>query len=278
VRVTVLASGSAGNSILVEAERTRLLVDAGLSARELAKRLELSATPTRLDDVQAVCVTHEHGDHIGGVASLASAGLTVYATAGTARAARLSGTQTIVAGEAFTVGALEVTPVRMPHDAAEPVGFVFSDGQARAGILTDCGHAAPEVASSFAGCEVLVLETNHDPDMLRAGSYPPTLKRRIGGSRGHLSNEQAAEMLRQLAGCGKAAPRVLVLAHLSTTNNRPRLARQVIEKQLGKIGWKPRLLVATQERPSAPVAAERGQVAVLPSHDDRQLRLCFPDF
>ncbi len=278
MRVTVLASGSAGNSILIEADRTRVLIDAGLSARELAKRLERSATPSRLDDVQAVCVTHEHTDHAAGVATLASAGIKVFATEGTARAARLTGSEQIGAGKRFTIGALEILPVAMPHDAAEPVGFIVSDGTARAGILTDCGHAAADVAGAFAGCEMLVLETNHDPDMLRAGSYPPTLKRRIGGSRGHLSNDQAADVLRLMKDTGKFALKVLILAHLSALNNRPRLARQVIEKQLVRLGLRPRLLVATQERPTAPVSSDGGTVAVLPSQDDRQLRLAFPDF
>jgi phosphoribosyl 1,2-cyclic phosphodiesterase len=274
MRVTVLASGSAGNSILIEADRTRLLVDAGPSARELARRLDRSATATRLEDVQAVLVTHEHSDHVGGASALSSAGLALFATAGTARAARLTRSRPIAAGEPFEVGALAVTPVALPHDAAEPVGFVLSDGEARVGILTDCGHPDPAVAAAFAGCDVLVLETNHDPDMLRAGGYPPTLKRRIGGRRGHLSNEQAAELLRLM---GRPAPRAIVLAHLSQMNNRPRLARLAVERALAALGERPRLLVASQGRPTAPVACEAGGIRVLPAEDDRQLALAFPD-
>lgn len=273
MRVTVLASGSGGNSILVEADRTKVLIDAGLSARELARRIE-RATTSRLEDVQAVLVTHEHTDHVGGVATLASAGLGIYATDGTARAAGLAGVRGLQAGERQALGALEVMPVAMPHDAAEPVAFVLSDGRTRVGVLTDCGCPDPAVAAAFAGCDVLVLETNHDPDLLRAGSYPPSLKRRIGGRRGHLSNEQAAEMLRLI---GRPAPRVVILAHLSRLNNRPRLARSSVERALAMLGERPRVLVAAQGRALPPVALDGERVTILPSQDDRQLRLAFPD-
>jgi phosphoribosyl 1,2-cyclic phosphodiesterase len=274
VRVTVLASGSGGNSILIESDRTRVLVDAGLTARDLAKRIERSPAAARLDDVQAVLVTHEHTDHVSGVAALASAGVTVFCTPGTARAARLSRTHDLAAGEKTTIGSLEVLPVSLPHDAADPVGFVLSDGLCRTGILTDCGHPSAEVAALYAGCDILVLETNHDPDMLRAGAYPPSLKRRIGGTRGHLSNDQAAEMLRLL---GRPGPRVLILAHLSPLNNRPRLARLAVERAVLPLGARPRLLVASQERATAPVSVDRGEIHVMPAQDDRQLRLAFPD-
>jgi phosphoribosyl 1,2-cyclic phosphodiesterase len=283
MRVTVLASGSAGNAILVEAERTRVLVDAGLAPRKLAQRMEQTGLATRLDDVQAVVCSHEHGDHASGVPALASAGVTTYCTAGTARALRLSTSTDIGAGCAFTVGALEITPVAVPHDAADPVMFVVSDGRARVGVLVDVGHADPRVSAAFAGCDTLVLETNHDADMLRAGQYPPTLKRRIAGRLGHLSNEQAAEVLRQMAtgaGAGvprRGLPRVLVLAHLSATNNRPRLARTVIERAV-PAPERPRLLIAPQDRPVAPIElGGEGVVRVLPSPDNRQLSLAFPD-
>lgn len=278
MRVTVLASGSGGNAILVEAERTRILIDAGLSPRELARRLERSASATRLDDVQAVCATHEHTDHVAGVAGLASAGIAVYATAGTARAANLATARQIGAGEKVRIGAIELEPVALPHDAAEPVGFILSDGTARAGLLTDCGFASPEVARAYSGCDLLVLEANHDPDMLRAGSYPPTLKRRIAGRRGHLSNDQAAELLRLTRDPGRLTPKVIVLAHLSHLNNRPRLARLAIERALPPLGIRPKVVVATQDRPAPPVdLTARGDVSVLAASDDRQLRLAFPD-
>ncbi len=272
--MTVLASGSAGNAILVEAEGTRLLVDCGLPARDLARRMERSAAAARLEDVQGVLCTHEHGDHASGLAALASAGLAAYTTDGTARALGLTGTMTVAAGATFTVGALEVLPVAMPHDAAEPVGFIVDDGHGRAGFITDCGRPAPDVAAAFASCDVLVLETNYDRDLLAAGPYPTALKRRIGGPLGHLSNLEAAELLGLMA---RPRVQVLILAHLSVENNKPRLARAAVERALAALGVRPRLLVAGQDRALAPVACRKGQASVLPGMDDRQLCFAFRD-
>lgn len=249
-------------------------MDAGLAPADLARRIERSATGRRLEDVQAVCVTHEHSDHVAGVAALGSAGVPIYSTEGTARAANITGTRQIAAGATERIGALHVTSVAMPHDAAEPVGLVFDDGEARVGILTDCGYASADVARAFAACDVLVLETNHDPDMLRAGSYPPFLKRRIGGSRGHLSNDQAAEMLRLMR---KPAAQVLVLAHISNLNNRPKLAKYAVDRALAATGCRPRILIARQERPLEPITARKGRVEVAPPTHERQLSLAFPD-
>lgn len=274
MRLTVLASGSGGNSILVEADRTRVLVDAGMAPREIAKRIDRTATGARLDDVQAVIVTHEHEDHACGAAALGSAGLTLFCTAGTARAAKLARTHEIRAGEPTTVGALEILPVTLPHDAAEHVGIILRDEGGTVGIILDCGHANADVARAFAGCDVLVLETNHDPAMLRAGSYPPFLKRRIGSRLGHLSNAEAADLLRMM---GTPRVQVLVLAHLSKMNNRPRFARVEIDKSLKRMGIRPRVMVAFQEKPLAPIACVKGTTHILPASDDRQLCLAFPD-
>lgn len=274
MRVTVLASGSAGNSVLVEAARTRLLIDAGLKPEELRRRIELAASTTRLEDIKAVCVTHEHRDHVSGVLALASAGMSVYATAGTARQGRLSGVHEISAGTATCIDELEIMPVALPHDASQPVGFVLSDGLTRTGILTDCGAPSREIAASYAGCDVLILETNHDLDMLRAGLYPASLKRRIAGTKGHLSNEQAAELLRLLA---PSAPKVLVLAHLSQVNNRPRLARLAVERAFAHFDTRPRIVIAPQDRPTPPIHAEAGDVTVMASRGERQLSLSFAD-
>lgn len=276
MRVTVLSSGSSGNAILVEADKTRVLVDAGLPARDLARRLERSAADSRLDDVEGILCTHEHGDHAGAVPALASAGLMVYATTGTARALNLTGTTTVAAGETLRVGALEVLPVAMPHDAAEPVGFILDDGEGRVGVITDCGRPTAEVAAAFASCDVLVLETNYDADLLAAGPYPAALKRRIAGPSGHLSNREAAELLRLMK-----TPRVqvLVLAHLSVENNRPRLARAAVDRALAELGLpaKPRVLVAGQDKPVAPVACRGGAAHVLPGMDHRQMCFAFTD-
>ncbi len=275
MRLTVLASGSGGNSILVEAAGARILVDAGLPPRELAKRLDRTVTGTRLDDVQAVVCTHEHTDHASGVAALASAGLAVHCTAGTARACNLTGTRQIIAGESSMIGGLRIVPVALPHDAVEPVGLIFVDEGGSAGILTDCGHPTPEVALAFAACDVLVLETNYDTAMLRGGTYPPAVKRRIGGQFGHLSNEESAALLRLMH---RPRAQVLVLAHLSALNNRPRLARSVVQKTLVDLGVRPRILVARQEGPLAPITCERGLANILPDSDNRQLSLAFPDW
>src|SRR5262249_19698805 len=140
---------------------------------------------------------------------------------------------TVRAGEPFTVGAFTVRPVAVPHDAAEPVGFVLEANGTRAGILTDCGHDAPEVAAGVAGCDVLVLECNYDVTMLKYGSSPPSLKRRVGGRLGHLSNDQAAGLLKQMIKLGRA-PRLVVAAHLSQANNRPQLAKSALDRVLGR--------------------------------------------
>jgi phosphoribosyl 1,2-cyclic phosphodiesterase len=166
----------------------------------------------------------------------------------------------------------------VPHDAAEPVAFVVSDGVARVGVLVDCGHADVDVAAAFAGCDALVLEANHDADLLRFGAYPPTLKRRIAGRLGHLSNEQCGEMLQMIARAARPRPlpRVLVLAHLSQQNNRPKLARAAIEKALPVHG-RPTLLLAPPDRALAPIELVGGRVRVLPEGSQRQLSLAFPD-
>jgi phosphoribosyl 1,2-cyclic phosphodiesterase len=272
--VTVLSSGSAGNAVLVEADGTRVLVDAGLHARDLARRFQRAAAQSRLDDVQAILCTHEHGDHAGGVPALASAGIAVYCTDGTGRALNLTGTTQVAAASSVTVGALEVISVAMPHDAAEPVGFVLDDGDGRVGVITDCGRPTADVAAAFASCDVLVLETNHDRDLLAAGPYPPGLKRRIGGPLGHLSNAEAGELLRLMR---RPRAQVLILAHLSSENNRPRLARAVVESALRELDARPRVLVAAQDKPVAPVSVVRGAAQVLAGADGSQLRFAFSD-
>jgi len=276
--VTVLASGSSGNAILVEAEGTRVLVDAGLPPRRLDQRLQRAGLGVGLEDVQAVLCTHEHSDHGGGVPALASAGIAVYSTHGTARALNLPAARCIGAGVSFELGALTIEPVAVPHDAAEPVAFVISDGIARVGVLVDCGHADVDVAAAFAGCDALVLEANHDAELLRYGAYPPTLKRRIAGRLGHLSNAECAEMLHMIARAPRPRPlpRVLVLAHLSQQNNRPKLARAAVEKALPALG-RPTLLLAPQDRALSPIEMIGGRIRVLPEGSQRQLSLAFPD-
>ena len=168
-----------------------------------------------LERIDAVLVTHDHSDHGGHAAAL---GRPLYATAGTKQALAIEATR-VLAGERFTVGRLTVLPVLLPHDAVETVGYVLSDGENTVGIVTDCGYDAPEVAQGFAGCDLLVLEANYDVTMLRYGPYPPSLKRRVGGRLGHLSNEQSASLLKMIMQAGPA-PKVVVAAHISQANNR----------------------------------------------------------
>ncbi len=231
MRFAHLASGSRGNALVVSHGATHVLVDCGLSLRRVTCRLaELGLAPEVL---AAILVTHEHGDHASGVRRLAEAhSIPVFASAGTARAA---GLEDLLAGEPlhaerpFTVGELEIHPYTVPHDAREPLQFVFGDGRRRLGVLTDCGHPTPHVRAALDGCHALVLECNHDPEALAQGSYPPPVKARVGGDWGHLSNPQAAALLTRL---DTTALRHVVAAHLSERHNTPQQARRALAASL----------------------------------------------
>lgn len=236
LRFRCLGSGSGGNCLLIEAWSgilpTRILVDDGFSPRQLVRRLE--AAGLALDDIDALVLTHEHGDHAGGApALLGKRRLPVFATRGTARAAGLpadADLHVLRAGEAVDVGSLFVVPFEVPHDAREPVQFVFSDGDVRLALLTDIGRPTVDVARAVGGVDALLLECNHDEAMLAGGAYPPFLKMRIGGDHGHLSNTQAAQLLGQI---DRSRLQHLVAAHLSQHNNRPDLARRALSQVAG---------------------------------------------
>lgn len=231
LRFTSLGSGSSGNATVVEARPhagvrpTRLLVDCGLPPRQLATRL--ATRGLSIADIDAVFVTHEHSDHVGGVLALQRRHATaVWASAGTwARAsANVDPAPTChIArdGEAIVVGCLTIQPFAVPHDAAEPLQLTCSDGRHRIGIVTDIGEPTDAVAHALQGCDALLLETNHDPAMLAASAYPTWLKRRIAGQHGHLANAQSAALL---AACRHGGLRHVVAAHLSRQNNRPEMA------------------------------------------------------
>lgn len=231
MRFAFLGSGSEGNSLLVQAGNTTLMLDCGFSVNETVSRL--SRLGLQAEQINGILVTHEHSDHIGGVARLARKfKLPVWMTHGTLL------TQTAFADISVTelnphlciaIGDIEVQPFLVPHDAREPVQYVFSDGTRRLGVLTDTGHITPHIEASLAGCHALVLECNHDEEMLRTGRYPPTLKQRVGGRFGHLSNRQAAGLL---AGMDTSLLRYIVAAHLSKQNNRPELAAQALSEVL----------------------------------------------
>lgn len=247
MRLTLLASGSGGNALLVEAAGARVLIDGGLRPRKLQSRLrQLHAglAPQHRDGgpeapgaapADAVFLTHEHADHICGAEALAAHGLRLFATAGTARAlpaAARANLSEVQAGQAVCFQSLRVHPVALPHDAAEPVAYVIASERARLGVLTDCGHPSPAVIAALAGCDALVLEANHDQRLLRDGPYPPFLKQRIAAATGHLSNDQSAELLRGVLSRG-AAPALVIAAHLSRTNNRPALVEAALRRALG---------------------------------------------
>jgi len=224
MRFASLGSGSRGNATLVETADTCVLVDCGFSAREAQRRLQRLGRDAA--DLTAILVTHEHSDHIGGVATLARRhGLPVYATAGTAGGtalAALADLHLIDTRVPFQLGALTVQPVAVPHDAGEPCQFLFRAGKKAFGLLTDLGSITPAVTETYRACDALMLECNHDSALLAAGPYPYFLKRRVGGPRGHLSNVQAAQLLASL---DVARLQQVVMSHLSATNNTEALAR-----------------------------------------------------
>ncbi|MGH8428469.1 MAG: MBL fold metallo-hydrolase [Gammaproteobacteria bacterium] len=223
-------SGSRGNATLIRSRTTLVLVDCGFSLAETERRLaRLGVAPSDLD---AILVTHEHSDHVAGVARLAAAyRIPVRASAGTARAHALDGlAEPFDSHVPFVVGDIEVTPLIVPHDATEPTQFLLGDGACRVAVITDVGHVTPYLDAALSGAEALILESNHDEAMLAAGFYPPALKRRVGGDYGHLSNAQAAALL---AGIDTSQLQQLVLAHLSEQNNRPELARAAAAAALG---------------------------------------------
>ena len=237
MRFASLGSGSEGNCLVVEAGRCRLLLDCGFSPRETARRLaRIGLDPS---DLSGIIVTHEHSDHIGGVFSFALRfGLPVWITHGTFAAVReeapdagASVEVTLIHGEAqFGVGDLQVFPFTVPHDAREPVQYVVSDGARRLGVLTDTGCSTPRIEEMLSGCEALMLETNHDLDMLRRGNYPPALQARIAGPFGHLDNATAGGILSAI---DRSRLQHVVAAHLSKKNNKPELARGALAAALG---------------------------------------------
>lgn len=239
-----LGSGSKGNATLVTDGETHLLVDCGFTLREAERRLaHLGVHPRQLD---AVLVTHEHGDHVRGVGALARRhGVPVHVTPGTwlsGRLGELPRRHWITPQARFAVKGLTIDPVTVPHDAREPVQFRILAGAQRLGLLTDLGHASAHVIEAFAGCDGLVLECNHDPRMLAEGPYPASLKRRVGGNWGHLANGQAAWLLQRL---GLDRLQRIVCSHLSDKNNRPELALEALVPLLD--GDESRLRVASQD-------------------------------
>ena len=245
----VLASGSSGNCLWVRGGGVQILVDCGVSARMVGRRL--AEVGGAIEDVQAVVCTHGHGDHVMGASVLARKhDLDVFATAGTAQALpsgmpneRL---KPLPYGGTLCLGGLTIETVPTSHDAPQAVAVRISDGETSFGVITDHGQPTPTIAKAFRGLDGLLLESNHDVQMLLDGSYPERLKRRIRGNWGHLSNEQSAALLAELLHDGLQH---LTLGHISEHNNTPELARAATEGLLEKRGGvAPRLAVALQRK------------------------------
>ncbi len=247
LRFAMLGSGSRGNGLLVESAGTLILVDCGFTLKETERRLaRLNVEPQSL---VAIVLTHEHSDHASGAGVLAARhGVPLWSTAGTAQA--LAGTRCELAAghrqfschEAFAIGDLMIQPYPVPHGAREPSQFAFSDGARRLGLLTDAGHVTASMTAHLAGCDALILECNHDLDMLAEGPYPPSVKARVAGPQGHLDNDAAAALLASL---DHARLQHIVAAHLSDKNNTPWLARTTLASALG--GDTARVTVASQD-------------------------------
>jgi phosphoribosyl 1,2-cyclic phosphodiesterase len=236
VRFASLGSGSKGNCLVAEAAGSRVLLDCGLAPRETARRLErLGLAPA---DIHGIVLTHEHDDHAGqAYAFAAQHGIAVHLTHGTRRAQEAAGKAAagvalneIRAGEPFAVGAIRVEPFTVPHDAREPVQFVLGDGARRLGVLTDLGAPTAHVEATLGGCDALVLETNHDLQMLWGGDYPKWLKERIAGPFGHLDNASSGRLLAALE---RSRLKHVIAAHLSQQNNTAELARAALAQALG---------------------------------------------
>ncbi|MEX2490052.1 MAG: MBL fold metallo-hydrolase [Pseudomonadales bacterium] len=244
MRIASLGSGSRGNGTLIEDADTCILVDAGFTLKETERRLrKLNRLPT---DLSAVLVTHEHGDHINGVGTFARKyRIPVYLTPGTYNPRKI-GTVPFLeqfnCHRSFALGSFHIEPVPVPHDAQEPCQYVIASKGTRVGLLTDIGHITPHVQKQYQSCDALLLECNHDVQMLARGPYPAALKNRVGGSHGHLNNEQAAELVR---GLDHGRLRHLVLSHISEKNNTAALAVGAMQSVLPD--WPGELHVASQD-------------------------------
>jgi len=246
LRISSLGSGSKGNSTLLQSKQTTLMVDCGFGIRETLKRLnELGIDPNTID---AILVTHEHQDHIAGVESLAAKfGMPVYMSEGTAvkwlsRSRAKSRAKSSVKQEVkprvtpniiradneFDLGCFHIHPVPVPHDAKEPLQFVFQSENHKIGILTDLGSLTPHILTAYSGCQVLIVEANHDLNMLENGAYPYSLKKRVAGMWGHLNNHQTAEFIAHID--KENCLRHIMIGHISEQNNQLELVKEALSQ------------------------------------------------
>jgi len=234
LEVCVLASGSSGNSVYVASENTRILIDAGLSARQIAVRLEqIGVSP---ESINGLCISHEHGDHVAGIRVLQKRhGIPVYANAGTLNGIRRQpkadeiSARIFQTGSVFEIGDITIEPFSVPHDAYEPVGFRLQAAGVSVGVVTDLGMGTALIRDKLKGCQALIIESNHDEDLLREAPRPWPLKQRIRSRQGHLSNVDAARLIIDSA---TDALEHVFLAHLSSDCNTPDTALRTVASQL----------------------------------------------
>jgi phosphoribosyl 1,2-cyclic phosphodiesterase len=265
LRVSILASGSSGNITLLETESTRILIDAGLGKRETLARL--AAVERTVDHLDGILITHEHSDHCSGLPQmLALWKAPLYVTEPTMDALhrclphtfskRLKGVESIQPGQRFTIGDIDVHAFAIPHDAADPVGFTFRSGGAKLALVTDLGYMPELVKVHLRGSDCLMLESNHDLDMLKVGPYPWVVKQRVLSRTGHLSNHAVSEYLADPDGFDAIA-RYLVLAHISPENNNPDLvlisAEEALRRRPAEAAFSGEIMVASQHVPLKPL-------------------------
>ena len=250
VKVSILASSSSGNSTFVRTGQTRLLIDAGLSCKRTLERLnDIGEDPAALD---AILVTHEHSDHIAGLVTLVKRfaksfkrRIPIYITSLTAPTIEWNQSdpelRQFQAGNTFSIGDIDVRSFTIPHDAIDPVGYCLEAGGRKIGFVTDLGYIPDSVKHHVRGTDFLVLESNHDLEMLKVGPYPWSVKQRVMSRKGHLSNDIVGEFV---AGGLAASTRTLVLGHLSEHNNHPEIARVTAQQALDERGLETRLVVA----------------------------------
>ena len=277
---TTLASGSGGNAALVSCGDTHLLLDAGISAKQITAGLAALGVAPR--DLTAILITHEHSDHVSGLRVLSKrAAAPIYATGPTCRCLydRNTGSEAadllrvMEAGTGVQLDGLWVQSFPTPHDAAGSVGYVLSGGGRTMALCTDLGHVTDQVRQAVAGCDLLVCETNYDPDWMRTGPYPYVLKQRIMGDHGHLSNQDGAELAAMSVQSGAS---IVILAHLSAENNTPARALETVSRRLRAMGCDPEeditLAVAPRSECGALYRLERG--GALRAFPAREASLC----
>ena len=227
MQLASLGSGSKGNSTVIRCGKTSVVVDCGFSLLQFEKRLQrLAVSPSEID---AILVTHEHADHGSGVNRLAQKySIPIYLTVGTARNLQIDNFQAISGGQDFILGDLNIEAVTVPHDAAEPVQFIFTDlmNNCRIGILTDSGHITSHMTQTYDNLNGLVLEFNYDEYMLENGPYPPALKQRVASNHGHLANSQSIDLLQRI---NTGQLKCLIAAHISEKNNSPELVSGLLQ-------------------------------------------------